>query len=293
MYGFIKGIIIRGVYTYVVNYIWSMSKFQNRYFLFREKFDEYFETKILPPKNNDDDPFWDPPEPQLLGQGFLLLESLAYLIDNPTEIQLIGDKGTIGKLSVNLVPLHQNGEPIGEECDLEEPEDLIGNPLNFEVQVHFAVRNQDYGSFYVKYSILGSDGMYQTIRSDKLDTKTSNPQFNFVNTHSFEKVDAKILDYLLNSNLKIQLYGCPITEGERLSSSSDQERKSERHKKRNRKSRMELQIERSSSSDPNSVSDASISDAESVKPEGENIILEPIKKIPLNKNLKAKECKLF
>jgi len=50
---------------------------------------------------------------------------LAYLIDNPATISIIGPTSTInGKLEVNIVPVDENG-------DTDLPEDLLpDNPLD-------------------------------------------------------------------------------------------------------------------------------------------------------------------
>lgn len=81
-------------------YTWPMSKFTNRYFIIRDLLEQHYEGNKLPDKNTSEDPFWDPPEAYLIGQGFITLESLAYLMDNPAELHLVNDNGTIGKLNV-------------------------------------------------------------------------------------------------------------------------------------------------------------------------------------------------
>jgi len=83
-------------------YIWPMSKFSNRYFLIKDLLELFYENGNPPPRNNAEDPFWDPPEAHLIGQGFVCLESLAYLLDNPAEITLVGDNGSCGKLNVTF-----------------------------------------------------------------------------------------------------------------------------------------------------------------------------------------------
>ena len=81
-------------------YFWSLSKFTNRYFMMKDLLEQHHDGIKLPEKNTTEDPFWDPPEPRLVGQGFLCLESLGYLLDNPTTLTLVGEAGPIGKLNV-------------------------------------------------------------------------------------------------------------------------------------------------------------------------------------------------
>lgn len=85
------------------NYYWDMEKFTSRYFMIKEMLDDYFESNEYPEITREEDPFWDPPEPQVVGQGFLKLLSIAYLLDNPTQLILVGDNGQTGQLSVCIV----------------------------------------------------------------------------------------------------------------------------------------------------------------------------------------------
>ena len=58
-------------------YEWPAEKFRNRMFLIRDYLDDYFEDEKLPDfSEKDKDPFWDPPNPILIGQSFIQLEPL-------------------------------------------------------------------------------------------------------------------------------------------------------------------------------------------------------------------------
>ena len=87
--------------------------------------------------NPEDDPFIDDPEPILLGQGYYKLEPLAYIIDNPATVSIIGTTSEVqGKLEINIIPVDTDG--IGEypeELISDEPMDLIGNRLDFIVEI--------------------------------------------------------------------------------------------------------------------------------------------------------------
>ena len=90
--------------------------------MFQESGGDYVELEP------SDDPFFDYAEPLLIGQGYYKLEPLAYLIDNPATISIIGTTSAInGKLEVNIVPVDSNGDPdISEDLLPEAPMDLIG-----------------------------------------------------------------------------------------------------------------------------------------------------------------------
>ena len=48
-------------------YEWPAEKFQNRIFMIREILDQFFDTGELPKLDKNEDPFWDPPNPILIG----------------------------------------------------------------------------------------------------------------------------------------------------------------------------------------------------------------------------------
>lgn len=62
----------------------------NRYYMIKDMADQYFETGVLPELQEKDDPFWDPPEPVLIGRTFLTTKALSYNFDNPTTEVIIG-----------------------------------------------------------------------------------------------------------------------------------------------------------------------------------------------------------
>lgn len=109
-------------------YQWSEDKFNDRIFMMRDLVNEYFETEQLPQLTNDEDPFWDPPEPMLIGQSFMSLKNLAYLIENEMESKILsseGNSGVRGILSVKYFPTDETGEADPDEDSLpDEPEDL-------------------------------------------------------------------------------------------------------------------------------------------------------------------------
>ncbi len=81
---------------------WPISKFLNRYYIIKDLLDKKSQGLEIPQNNTTEDPFWDPPEAHIIGQGILCLESLGYLFDNPIELNLVSESGTIGKLNVRF-----------------------------------------------------------------------------------------------------------------------------------------------------------------------------------------------
>lgn len=90
-------------------YWWDSEKLSNRYYIIKDMSEQYFENGIIPKLENNDDPFWDPPEPVLIGRAFLTTKALAYMFDNPTTLSVIGEDDQCGELDVNMVPTDETG----------------------------------------------------------------------------------------------------------------------------------------------------------------------------------------
>ena len=48
-------------------YEWSVEKLQNRLYMIREILEQYYYSGIMPKLHKQEDPFWDPPNPVLIG----------------------------------------------------------------------------------------------------------------------------------------------------------------------------------------------------------------------------------
>ena len=98
---------------------------------------QIFEENNFQELEVNQDPFQEKAEPILLGQSFYELEGLSYLLDNPTEINVVATNSeVVGKLQMNLVPCDENGgEDLDEDLLPDEPQDLINQSLNFKVKI--------------------------------------------------------------------------------------------------------------------------------------------------------------
>ena len=52
-------------------YEWNIEKFRSRLYMIREILEEFFDSQELPEIDKNEDPFWDPPNPIMIGQSFL------------------------------------------------------------------------------------------------------------------------------------------------------------------------------------------------------------------------------
>ena len=129
--------------------------------------EKFYESGSLPAINNINDPFWDPPEPYLIGQCYLSLQPLAYLIDNPAELSLVGDIEECGKIVVNLVPLDEHGEALGDKADfIEDPLELLNKRIDFGINIEYAnLPNNLCQDTYCEYDLLCDDSVIRDFRT--------------------------------------------------------------------------------------------------------------------------------
>ena len=106
----------------------------------RDLLSTYEEQGQVDGLNNDDNPFMDTNEPSLIGEGYYRLEPLAYLIDNPITINLIGSNyENHGSLECNVIPVDPEGNEDLPEDDLpDQPEDLMDRRMDFVVHIEKA-----------------------------------------------------------------------------------------------------------------------------------------------------------
>lgn len=194
-------------------YLWDMEKFMDRLYVIRELVNNYFDTNQVPEMEGGDDPFWDPPQPQLIGQGYYKLEPLAYLIDNPHTVSLIGSdqKGLVGKLEVNILPTDESGwdEPP-EDLIPYQPEDLIGKRIDFAIIIEKAMDLPDNfcKDVYCEYSFFLEDQVFTT---PVIPQKHRSPIFDYRYHHNL-MVTENTIKYLRNNAICFKVFGYPDNE---------------------------------------------------------------------------------
>jgi hypothetical protein len=198
-------------------YLWDMEKFMDRLYVIRELVNNYFDTNQIPEMEGENDPFWDPPQPQLIGLGYYKLEPLAYLIDNPHTVSLIGSdqKGLVGKLEVNILPTDESGwdEPP-EDLIPYQPEDLIGKRIDFAVIIERAIDLPENfcRDVYCEYTFFLDDQVYST---PVIPQKHRSPVFDYRYHHNL-MVTENTLKYLKNNEICFKVFGNPDNDPRRM-----------------------------------------------------------------------------
>ncbi|VDM31231.1 unnamed protein product [Hydatigera taeniaeformis] len=122
-------------------WMWDRGKFLNRRFLIQEIYQAFDSAEgKYNPVRQEDDPFWEPLEPLLVGFTPAFLQSLAYGLDYTDCLQISDlDGRAIGEVSVSLQPCLPSGSVpapnSSEYLFVDNPQKLLGRPFHFKVGV--------------------------------------------------------------------------------------------------------------------------------------------------------------
>ena len=97
---------------------------------------------------------------------------LSYALDSRSKINLIGDNGKCGDLSVGLIPCSSDGkinyenDNYNEDMQIEDPNDLLNKRLDFKVIITEAnLPNNFCTNTYVEYYLMNSKGIMGKYRT--------------------------------------------------------------------------------------------------------------------------------
>jgi hypothetical protein len=183
-------------------YQWDCDKFMNRVEMIRELLNNFFDNGELPDFNNkDNDPFWDPPEPLLIGTSYLTLKSLGFTIENELHAKILsseGKQGTRGMVKLSFTPCDKEGDPDNIDDDLlveEDPKELLGKEICFEVHIGEAsdLPKELCKDVFVTYQFKHEPGVIYS--TDKYQGMCQNPDFDYKKIHTVEMVTEYVLEY--------------------------------------------------------------------------------------------------
>ena len=187
-------------------YQWECDKFGNRIEMIRECLNNFFETGELPDFNNKDlDPFWDPPEPLLVGTSYLSLKNLGFTLENELEAKILsseGAEGARGQLKIAYWPCDKEGD--GEPDDdllVEEPKELLGKDICFRVEVASAsgLPKELCKNVFVTYQFKNEPGVIYS--TENCEGQTMQPEWNHKQVHNIDCVSEYVLEYFDSGNV--------------------------------------------------------------------------------------------
>ena len=191
-------------------YVWDRIKFKERLIVMRDLLITYEELGTVDDLAQDDNPFMDKNEPAIIGEGYFRLEGLGYLMDNPTEINLIGQNyENHGQLSVDVIPVDADGnDELPFEDIPESPEDLLNRRIDYLVCIKSAkdLPQNFCKDVFVEYSIYLEDEKHCTV---VIPGKNRDPEFNYQKQHTQTVVTENFLKYVKDEVLTFRLKGFP------------------------------------------------------------------------------------
>ena len=181
-------------------YEWSVKKFNEKLDEIKDKMDS---LKDQAPGEDNEDPFDEEQEPILMGQAYYVLKSLAYLIDSPNTISIVGsNSGIMGKLDVNIVPVDEDGESeISDEMIPDSPDELEGRRIDFIVQISkaFDLKEDFCKDVFCEYSFFLDEQKFSTQISLGKNMK---PDFNYRQLHTMEACSSYFIQHLMKDSVR-------------------------------------------------------------------------------------------
>jgi hypothetical protein len=194
--------------------LWHYDKFMNRLYIMREMYQQVQSngSAVESGYEGDKDPFFDPPEAQVIGKATIYLNALVYNLPIEEATPIIDYKGKEeGELLVKVVP--HLSEKMPEEEDHEEediPEEiseLIGKKLYIRVCVQSARglpadRSNHVAAMFKFFLEAEQDA------TEPHKTKTTIPNFNFRKTYSLV-VTEELVKYVTHDAIEFEVWGAP------------------------------------------------------------------------------------
>eukprot|EP01004_Peranema_trichophorum_P003621 NODE_259_length_3123_cov_69.608000_g188_i1.p1 GENE.NODE_259_length_3123_cov_69.608000_g188_i1~~NODE_259_length_3123_cov_69.608000_g188_i1.p1 ORF type:complete len:939 (-),score=219.60 NODE_259_length_3123_cov_69.608000_g188_i1:262-3078(-) len=180
----------------------------------------------IPHRDSDSDPFTDK-ETQLIGEADVWLNALANMVEFQANTAVLSYFGQVeGKVRIELQPCDRNGNPgpwKEEEDDLDpfvdDPEELLGKDIIFEVRVHDLTLDVGggvcrYKKTFIRYKFDLSDENEEWSITREDPSATFNPKYKYTKKHKV-KVTPSVLKHITNGKMTFQLWGIVTTHDER------------------------------------------------------------------------------
>ncbi|XP_077998394.1 kinesin-like protein KIF28 [Glandiceps talaboti] len=188
-------------------FMWSRDKFLNRKYIMQEMYQSFMEGDKDWDVEKAKDPFWEPPDSQVdIGYSHVSLESLSYMIEMNETVVITDYTGVQkGFLAVSIIPCRENGTEFDDNDDMFcEPEELIGKPVYFKLQISGARGlPQQFNKSFCRYKFYLDD----TVQKTKEVSGTINPDYKYERLLKIPCVTKQFLDYLSGQPILIEVLG--------------------------------------------------------------------------------------
>lgn len=190
--------------------MWNFDKFQNRYYLMQELYQNYLfslendtEFTVDPEK----DPFYDSEnnDASMVGISMLYLKALSHKIDMQIFTPIINNKGEKqGELECAVIPCTADGKEVTTDF-VSDPYSLEGKELYFKVKIKGArgLPLDWCKDSYVQYRV---SFLEEKPCKTRIEEKRSTlPVFNYEKIYHIGNISKEFIDYLRNSAVKFEI----------------------------------------------------------------------------------------
>eukprot|EP00795_Rhopilema_esculentum_P014434 gene14434-5491_t len=186
-------------------WFWTRQKFINRKYVMQEMYEDFEggESWDVPAER---DPFVESPETEcLIGTAEVYLKCVAYMIELEEQLNVVDYQGAeAGHLNVSVIPVDKDGGPVPEDaCYVETPDQLEGKRIDFKIDIESAVGlPKRFNEVYCKYDVF----TYENVKSEAF-SGSRNPEFKFSKQITIDKCSKKVLDFLAEKPVIVQIWG--------------------------------------------------------------------------------------
>lgn len=190
-------------------WMWNRNKFINRKYKMVEMYQNFVDGDSEWDLPQDIDPFYEDVESHvLIGQSQVHLKCLAYQIGFEESVIITDyEARERGFLQVEIVPLKEDGEPIGDDDDdyfIEESSELIGKSLNYRFKIIGAkgIPAKISDDVYCQFKLYLDETINRTP-----SVTSKNPDWNWSQVFAHSPVTEQLLSYLNDEPLIVQVWG--------------------------------------------------------------------------------------
>lgn len=198
------------------SYVWDLECFQNRYYMIKDVIEDYYAKNEFPIVSDDQDPFWDPQAPQLVGKAHLSLIHAACGLEYSQKIIIYSEEKEVGSLEVETLPCGQDGLPIDLETLINEDR-LVDDPIELLTKrVDFIVRIKNVKlptgmrkDCVIEYGLgVGEKAEYFSTLQIANSTEDELVDFNYEKHHTIKKVSRNEMEFFKTGAIEFKLKVC-------------------------------------------------------------------------------------
>jgi hypothetical protein len=193
--------------------VWEIEKFDNRLYLMRDMYNSFADVysrdlnALAGAYMPEQDPFWDPPEAQLVGKALIYMDSLSFLLEIEEGTPIIDFKGKQqGELTCEIVPLKLGAKSLVDDYEEHELEHYNGQFLEIEVRMVGAkgIPHMLSNNVFLRYQFYNCRPM----DVPPAEGKSMAPNFHFTDQLQIE-VNDDFIEYVKNEAFEIEVWGSP------------------------------------------------------------------------------------